>query len=161
MSSRELEVLLALCKAAPLIQITKDAESLLDQLAPYMPEAHRQTIKSTSAMLHLPPWETLARELTSAVLTLATNHPTLMQRAFSCVDETIQALSKSADEVAWLRSHSDEAADQHQGEHALRSIQMRYSLSFNVLARFCPKSSWSLWRALCPLCATLVPVIDL
>ena len=128
MSTRELEVLLALCKAAPLIQLPKDAESLLSQLAPYMPEAHRQTIKSTSVMLHLPPWETLAHELTSAVLTLAINHPSLAQRAFSCVDETIQALGKTADEVAWLQSQSEEAAEQYQAEHALRSIQLAVSL---------------------------------
>jgi phosphatidylinositol 4-kinase len=128
MSIRELEVLLALCKAAPLIQLTKDAESLLNQLAPYMPEAHRQAIKSTSLMLHLPPWESLALQLTSAVLTLATNHPTLAQRAYDCVDETINALSKSAEEVAWLQTRSDEAAEQHQAEHALRSIQLAVSL---------------------------------
>jgi phosphatidylinositol 4-kinase len=128
MSIRELEVLLALCKAAPLVQLTKTAESLLNQLAPYMPEAHRQTIKSTSLMLHLPPWETLALELTSAVLTLATNHPSLAQRAYDCVDETIHALSKSAEEVAWLQSQPDEAAEQHQAEHALRSIQLAVSL---------------------------------
>jgi phosphatidylinositol 4-kinase len=128
MSIRELEVLLALCKAAPLVQLTKDAESLLNQLAPYMPEAHRQSIKSTSLMLHLPPWETLALELTSAVLTLATNHPSLAQRAYDCIDETIHALTKSAEEVAWLQSQPDEEAEQHQAEHALRSIQLAVSL---------------------------------
>lgn len=130
MSIRELEVLLALCKAAPLIHSTKDAENLLTQLAPYMPEAHRQSIKATSLMLHLPPWETLAFELTSAVLALAINHPSLAQRAFVCVDETISALSKSAKEVAWLQSQSqsDEETEQRPADHALRSIQLAVSL---------------------------------
>lgn len=128
MSVRELEVLLALCKAAPLLQSATDADNLLTQLVPYMPEAHRQSIKSTSLMLHLPPWETLAFELTSAVLTLATNHPILAPRAFACVEETIQALAKSAEEAAWLQSQADESAEQHQSKHALRSIQLAVSL---------------------------------
>lgn len=123
MSIRELEVLLALCKAAPLIQLTKDAESLLNQLMPYMPEAHRQSIKSTSLMLGSPPWETLALELTTAVLTLASNHPSLAQRAYECVDATVTALGKSAEEVTWLHTQPDETA-----EHALRSIQLAVSL---------------------------------
>ena len=128
MSIRELEVLLALCKAAPLIQSAKDAESLLSQLTPYMPEAHRQSIKSTSLLLHFPPWETLAFDLTSAVLTLAINHPSLAPRAFNCIGETIQALNKSAEEVAWLQSQPDGAPEQHNAEHALRTIQLAVSI---------------------------------
>ncbi|KAM0721899.1 hypothetical protein Q7P37_002824 [Cladosporium fusiforme] len=128
MSIRELEVLLALCKAAPLLQSAKDADNLLTQLIPYMPEAHRQSIKSTSLMLHLPPWETLAFELTSAVLTLATNHPLLAPRAFTAVEDTIQALAKSAEEAAWLQSQADESVEHHQSEHALRSIQLAVSI---------------------------------
>lgn len=182
MSIRELEVLLALCKAAPLIQSTKDAESLLSQLTPYMPEAHRQSIKSTSLLLHFPPWETLAFDLTSAVLTLAINHPSLAPRAFNCIGETIQALSKSAEEVAWLQSQPDGAPEQHKAEHALRTIQLAVSilgfldaaakmcargtqtsdsLLFNVLASSSPKSSWSRWKALFPPCAMSALAIDL
>merc|ERR1712194_664182 len=45
MSIKELEVLTALCKAAPLVQTSKDAAQLLGQLSPYVPEAHKQALQ--------------------------------------------------------------------------------------------------------------------
>lgn len=128
MSQRELEVLLSLCKAAPVLQDLKDADSLLSQLAPYMPEAHRQSIKPTPLLLQLPPWETLSFELTSAVLTLAANHSSLAQRAFDCVERTILAFAKSAEDVVELQSPSGASIDQSHVERALRSIQLAVSL---------------------------------
>lgn len=109
MGIKELEVLLALCKAAPLIQDTKDAHNLLAQLAPYMPEAHRQSIRSTGRMVHLPPWETLAFELTSAVLAMATNHPSLAGEALGCVNRTIDALAESAGSFTWKQESPEQA----------------------------------------------------
>ena len=70
MSVRELEVLMALCKAAPLVQATKDAEALLRQLGPYLSEAHRQVFAATPLHQQMPPWELLAFDLTTAVLAL-------------------------------------------------------------------------------------------
>lgn len=142
MSTRELDVLLALCKAAPLLQDIEDAEKLLLQLAPYMPEAHRQSIRSTSLTMHLPPWETLAFELTSAVLILATNHPSLASRAFGCLDETIQVLSKSAESAAWLQSQPDETAERYL-DQTLRSIQLAVSLLGLLNAAATHVRAWS------------------
>ncbi|KAI9739596.1 MAG: phosphatidylinositol-4- kinase [Cirrosporium novae-zelandiae] len=70
MSLRELQVLLSLCQAAPLLQDIDSASKLSSQLSSYLPEAHTQLI-TTSPFLHQiepSPWEALSYQLTSALL---------------------------------------------------------------------------------------------
>ena len=127
MSARELEVLLALSKAAPLVQTTQDAAQLLQHLSPYVPEAHKQRLKPSSVHQALPPWETLAYDLTSAVLALGLNHPTLRSQALSCIDATIDALADSAEGAAWHRPHADGTLNYDEAEQALPAIQLTMS----------------------------------
>ncbi|KXT09093.1 hypothetical protein AC579_5298 [Pseudocercospora musae] len=103
MSARELEVLVALCKAAPLVHTTKDSEALLRQLAPYLPEAHRQAFRATPLHQNLPPWESLSYDLTTAVLAIARNHASLRHAAWSCLVDTIEELASSAERAEWLK----------------------------------------------------------
>lgn len=80
---RELEVLLALCRAAPALQTPKSAEKLLRQLSPYMIESPTQQF-APSPYLRLAapsPWEALSRALASAVLSLGLNFPLLRAEA--------------------------------------------------------------------------------
>ncbi|KAL7274544.1 Phosphatidylinositol 4-kinase stt4 [Rhizina undulata] len=79
MSLRELEVLLALCKAAPSIQTLDSAEKLLDQLSPYLIESYCQKITNSPFFRDIEPspWEFLTQSLTSAVLALGLNFPGL------------------------------------------------------------------------------------
>ena len=80
---RELEVLLALCRAAPALQTPKSAEKLLRQLSPYMIESPtQQFVPSPYLRLAAPsPWEALSRALASAVLSLGLNFPLLRAEA--------------------------------------------------------------------------------
>ncbi|KAK5109748.1 hypothetical protein LTR62_006588 [Meristemomyces frigidus] len=128
MSNRELEVLVALCKAAPAVRLTTDAALLLDQLSPYMPEAHKQTLKHSALHLHLPPWEALSYDLTSAVLAVSTNHPSLWPQAVSCVEATIDELSNSVQKSIWLRSQGEGLDTPDIAQHCLPPIQLCASL---------------------------------
>ncbi|KAK4952033.1 Phosphatidylinositol 4-kinase stt4 [Elasticomyces elasticus] len=128
MSTRELEVLIALCKAAPLVSSTKDAASLLAQLSPYVPEAHRQMLKPSPLHLRLPPWETLAFDVTAAVLALGTDHKSLRGQALACVERTLEELANSRDNVRWLQLQDDSVTDPDVAEQALPAIQLCTSL---------------------------------
>lgn len=80
-SARELEVLLALCRAAPALQTPESAQKLLRQLSPYMIESPTQQF-APSPYLRLAepsPWEALARGLAAAVLSLGLNFPLLLR----------------------------------------------------------------------------------
>ncbi|KAF2764800.1 phosphatidylinositol-4-kinase [Teratosphaeria nubilosa] len=128
MGIKELEVLIALCKAAPLVQTTADAANLLHQLAPYVPEAHKQTLKPSPLYQHLPPWETLARDLTAAVLAIGLNHPSLKQQALAVVDRTIEELTTSAEQAIWFQPSPDGTTGLDAAERSLPAIKLAVSL---------------------------------
>ncbi|TVY20394.1 Phosphatidylinositol 4-kinase STT4 [Lachnellula arida] len=76
MSIREFEVLLALCKAAPLLQTPHSAEKLMNQLSPYILEAHTQVFLPSPYFREIEPSpvEALSNNLTTALLGLGINH---------------------------------------------------------------------------------------
>lgn len=128
MTVRELEVLVALCKAAPLVHTVSDAAKLLTQLGPYASEAHRQSLKASVLNQHFPPWETLSYELTRAVLALGLHHPSLRSQAIARIDQTIESLTDSAEKAAWMLSQTDNATEIDIAEKALPAIQLTASL---------------------------------
>ncbi|CAG8981691.1 hypothetical protein HYALB_00006563 [Hymenoscyphus albidus] len=79
MSIREFEVLLALCKAAPLLQSFQSAEKLMEQLSPYILEAHTQVFSPSPYFRDIEPSpiEALSNNLTTALLTIGINHERL------------------------------------------------------------------------------------
>lgn len=130
MSLRELEVLAALCKAAPLLRTMEDAANLLDQLCPYLPEAHRQNLRYSPLYQHLPPWESLSFDLTSAILAIGLNHPSLRQKALATITETVEQLTNSAESTAWMTPvpKHDTVGQAHAVERILPAIQLTVSL---------------------------------
>ncbi|KAF2169090.1 hypothetical protein M409DRAFT_21101 [Zasmidium cellare ATCC 36951] len=138
MSVRELEVLIALCKAAPLVQTTKDAESLLHQLASYVAEAHRQAFAPSPLHQHLPPWETLAYDLTTAVLALGLNHPSLRPQAWDCIENTIEQLTSAAEKTVWLKPLENGETNFKVDDQTLKAVQLNVSLVgfFHGIAKY-------------------------
>jgi len=69
-------VLLALCKAAPLVQNLHSAEKLAEQLTPYILEAHTQIFCQSPFFraFEPSPSEALSYNLTTALLSLGVNH---------------------------------------------------------------------------------------
>jgi phosphatidylinositol 4-kinase len=138
MSVRELEVLVALCKAAPLVQTTNDAENLLQRLAPYVPEAHQQALAPSSIQQHLPPWETLSHDLTTAVLALGLNHPSLREQVWSCINTTVDALTDSAENSSRQQQNGEEIAGCEVDSQILNVLQLSVSLLgfFNAAGKY-------------------------
>ena len=130
MSHRELEVLVALCKAAPLVHTTRDAKLLVRQLGAYVPEVHRQSFVPFPTYQSLPPWETLAFDLTSGVLALGLNHQSLRPEVLQYTERATEDLRKSAEQCAWMDSDNagEDATIQPPLEQALSLIQLTVSL---------------------------------
>ncbi|KAI1338583.1 phosphatidylinositol 3 [Xylariaceae sp. FL0016] len=72
MTIREFEVLIALCKAAPLVQSSQSAQKLVNQLIPYALEAHAQSFVPSPSFAKIDPSpnEALTLSLTAALLSL-------------------------------------------------------------------------------------------
>lgn len=78
-SIKEFEVLLALCKAAPLLSTPTSAEKLVQQLSPYIADAHTQAFTPSPFFREIEPspLEALSYNLTTALLALGINHDSL------------------------------------------------------------------------------------
>lgn len=76
---REFDVLLALCKAAPLLQTPESSLKLVGQLSPYILEAHSQLFVPSPFFRDIEPSpiEALSYNLTAALLSLGVNHDEL------------------------------------------------------------------------------------
>ncbi|GIZ49253.1 hypothetical protein CKM354_001228500 [Cercospora kikuchii] len=135
---KELEVLVALCKAAPLVQTTKDAEALLRQLSPYVAEAHRQVFGPTSLHQRLPPWETLSYDLTTAVLALGLNHPSFRTETWRIVEGAIEEVTKAAEDTAWLKPLPEGETEYEITDDTLRVVRISVALLgfFNGIADY-------------------------
>lgn len=84
-SLEELHVLLSLCKAAPYIDSTEAAETLLTRLSPYLLESHEQIIAQSHFLRSIEPspWNTLTYNLVVACLAIGLNHPFLHNNVYS------------------------------------------------------------------------------
>ncbi|KAI1002791.1 Phosphatidylinositol 4-kinase [Podosphaera aphanis] len=82
MNIREFEVLLALCKAAPLLTEDSKAEKLVLQLSPYLLEAPSKSFAPSPFFRDIEPSpiEALSSHLTTALLSLAVDRPFLRDK---------------------------------------------------------------------------------
>lgn len=105
----ELDVLLALCKAAPLLDHVDSADRLLRQLSPYLLEAHAQAI-APSPFLRLiepSPWEALSYNLTSALLAIGIRHPDLHDPVFVCLTSYLRNCLSTVNKASENPRHSE------------------------------------------------------
>ena len=102
MGIRELEVLLALCNAAPLLDDFEQASQLLHQLSKYLVEAHAQAFAASPFIRSVKPspWDTLTCELTRAVLCLGLRHANLRREVLECLTQYLQDSLHVANELA-------------------------------------------------------------
>ncbi|KAJ6172244.1 hypothetical protein N7470_001311 [Penicillium chermesinum] len=87
MGIRELDVLLALCKAASSVTELQYADRLIVQLSQYLPESPTQIFRPSPFFQSVQPspWESLSYNLTSALLSPGTEFPTLREPVLSAV----------------------------------------------------------------------------
>ncbi|KAL9612881.1 MAG: hypothetical protein Q9167_002565 [Letrouitia subvulpina] len=88
----ELEVLFALCKAAPSLADVTIARSLLNQLGPYLLNTHVQAIAISPFVRSIEPslWELLSFSLAYAIIALGLKHPPLHLQVFECTCHYLQ-----------------------------------------------------------------------
>lgn len=113
MSSRELDVLLALCSSAHELHDLPHAERLVGQLTAYLPESHIQLF-SSSPFIHdikPAPWTALTYQLTKALLTLGLRFHPLKQAVSASVNAYVQNWSQSATALAQLNFAEQDEED--------------------------------------------------
>ncbi|KAI2629573.1 hypothetical protein GGR54DRAFT_628129 [Hypoxylon sp. NC1633] len=101
MTIREYEVLIALCKAAPMVQSGQSAQKLVNQLIPYVLEAHAQTFLPSPAFSKIEPSpiEALTSNVTAALLSLGNNYDDLHETVSDKIWAFLAALRKAVEDV--------------------------------------------------------------
>ncbi len=103
-------MLLALCKAGPLLEDHETAKQLLSQISPYLTEAQAQVIAPSPSLRSIDPspWEALTYHLTSAILAIGIKHPSLHKTALDCLSRYLHSCLRSVDALCAMNNGSDE-----------------------------------------------------
>ncbi|KAI9745542.1 MAG: phosphatidylinositol-4- kinase [Claussenomyces sp. TS43310] len=130
MDVRDFEYLLALCKAAPLIQTPESASKLADQLSPYISEAHAQVFVPSPFLrtIEPSPVESLSFNLTSALLALGTNHATHQESIASKFWSYLDSWAEAAESVVLAQDSSSGNVGSAEGEDAIDVARLTISL---------------------------------
>jgi phosphatidylinositol 4-kinase len=130
MGIRELDVLLALCEAAPSLKDPSHAEKLASQLSSYLPEAHIQLFASSPFLHEIQPspWGALTYQLTNALLTLGIHHPSLRSTIVQSVQSYIDNCTQSAEAVSNTPHHEERDGDHGDPQEAAETASIAVSL---------------------------------
>ncbi len=98
---REFEVLLALCRAAPLVQSSHSAQRLTRQLLPYILDSHVQTFVPSPFFRRVEPspTEALSFHVTAALLALGNNHESMHEAVSDSIWAFLNACMRATDSV--------------------------------------------------------------
>ena len=126
----ELDVLFALCKAAPFLDHVDNAGRLLRQLSPYLLEAHAQAIAPSPflRLLEPSPWEALSYNLTSAVLAIGIRYPDLRDPAFVCITGYLRNCLNTVNAASEKGSRSGDSSSDNGLEDNLEIAAVTVSL---------------------------------
>lgn len=130
MGIRELDVLLALCKAATTVEDQDNATKLVAQLARYLPEAPSQLFRSSPFLQSVKPspWETLTNSLTSALLSLGTRFPNLRKVVVVSATEFLNKCSEAINAVTPFQYSSGEAGGRGVVHESIAILSIAVSL---------------------------------
>lgn len=127
-SSRELDILLALCKTAPRISTEQSALLLLKQLQPYVGESCYQAF-TPSPLSHSTvscPWEVLTFSLTRAILQLASRHQATRPRVLDIISNYLSQCRHIATELPQVALGAP--AKDHTGSDLLPAVTLGTSM---------------------------------
>ena len=130
MGIRELDVLLALCEAAPSLKDPMHAEKLVSQLSNYLPEAHIQLFASSPFLHEIQPspWAALTYQLTNALLTLGIHHPSMQSTVVRTVQSYIDNCTQSAEAVSDIPYHEERNGEHGDPQEAAETAAIAVSL---------------------------------
>ncbi|KAI1810540.1 phosphatidylinositol 3 [Poronia punctata] len=108
MTIREFEVLIALCKTAPLVQSSQSAQKLANQLIPYILESHVQNFMPSPGFsrIDLCPNEVLTSNLTTALLSLGSKHEILHETVSDKIWAFLASLREAVQKINHPRQES-------------------------------------------------------
>ncbi|KAJ5780857.1 Phosphatidylinositol Kinase [Penicillium paradoxum] len=130
MGIRELDVLLALCKAASSVNDPENAARLMSQLSRYLPESHSQLFRP-SPFLHSvkpSPWETLTYNLVIALLSLGTKYPDIRTTALRAVHSYLNNCTEAIKAVTPFQYSRSETGRQGVVHESLAVLSIAVSL---------------------------------
>ncbi|KAI0486319.1 phosphatidylinositol 3 [Xylaria cf. heliscus] len=127
MTIREYEVLIALCKTAPLVQNSQSAQKLAGQLIPYILESHVQSFVPSPGFARIEPSpnEALTRSLTAALLSLGSSHENLHETVSDNIWAYLASLRAIIQNIVPPRLEGD--SEQNLGD-AIRTVTLTISL---------------------------------
>ncbi|PWY77156.1 phosphatidylinositol 4-kinase [Aspergillus sclerotioniger CBS 115572] len=111
MGMRELDVLVALCKASPSVTKFEHASRLASLLSQYLPESHSQLFRPSPFMHNVKPspWENLTHNLTLALLSLGSSYPSLHDAVVGAFNGYLHNCAEAIKAVAPLHRYHSEA----------------------------------------------------
>lgn len=145
MTLRELDVLLALCKAAPALKDHEHAKRLVSQLKEYLPEAHTQVFHS-SPFLHdikPSPWETLTYQLTQALLAIGLRFPDLRSNISASIQSYISNCIQSLNAISSVAYGDHISSQQDDEQDAAEIASITVSLKGFMEAAASSANFWS------------------
>jgi phosphatidylinositol 4-kinase len=127
-SIREFEVLLALCKAAPLLQTAESSQKLVKQLSLYMLEAHSQVFVPSPFFraIEPSPIEALSYNLSAALLSLGVNHDELQEVIADMLWNYLDNCTQTTERTA--QDQNSEAGNKVEIEDAIRIATVSLSI---------------------------------
>ncbi|KAI6093979.1 hypothetical protein F4821DRAFT_8710 [Hypoxylon rubiginosum] len=127
MTIREYEVLISLCKAAPMVQSIQSAQRLVNQLIPYVLEAHAQTFLPSPAFSKIEPSpiEALTFNVTAALLSLGNSYDDLHETVSDSFWALLAAMNKAIKSIVPAKLDED---SQPNLEDAIRVATIAISL---------------------------------
>lgn len=116
---REYEVLLALCKAAPLVQNGQNAQRLTRQLTPYLLDAHVQEFASSPFFRKVEPspTESLTYHVTSALLCLGNHDEDVYENVLANISAFLNACSHASGNASQASTEDDEEGGLYDAVH--------------------------------------------
>ncbi|GAP83384.1 putative phosphatidylinositol 3 [Rosellinia necatrix] len=127
MTIREYEVLIALCKTAPMVQNSQSAQKLASQLIPYVLESHVQSFVPSPGFSRIEPSpnEILTTSLTAALLSLGSNHDNLHETVSDNIWAFLASLRVAIQNIVPPRPEGD---SEQNLEDAIRTATLTISL---------------------------------
>ncbi|KAK4245632.1 hypothetical protein C7999DRAFT_42852 [Corynascus novoguineensis] len=112
MSIREYEILLALCRTAPSLQIAQSAQKLSRHLIPYLMDVHVQAFAPSPFFRKIEPspTESLSFHVTAALLSLGTHHPDVRQAISDSISAFVSTCAHAAESVSHAADDDDPGA---------------------------------------------------
>ncbi|KAI2814833.1 hypothetical protein CBS115989_8198 [Aspergillus niger] len=145
MGMRELDVLVALCKASPSVTNIEHASRLVSLLSQYLPEAHSQLFRPSPFLHNVKPspWESLTHNLTLALLSLGSSYSSLRSIVAGAFNEYLSNCAEAIKAVAPLHHYQAEANSRDAEQESTSVLSISASLVGFLGASAALSSFWA------------------